>query len=86
MEARDRLSEEGIETAYMRLRSLPIGQEVRDFIAEYENIYVVEMNQDGQLHMILRTDIPERAMHLKSVSRNDGWPLTARWITQEITK
>ena len=86
MEARDRLSKQGIDTAYMRIRGLPISQEVRDFVAAYDNIYVVEMNQDGQLHIILRTDIPERAMNLKSVARNNGWPLTARWITEEITK
>jgi 2-oxoglutarate ferredoxin oxidoreductase subunit alpha len=84
-EARDQLRAAGIESGYLRLRSLPISQDVRDFIGEYETIFVVEMNHDGQLCTILRTDEPAHALKLVSVSRNNGWPLSAKWITNEIT-
>ena len=83
-EARDQLRKQGIESGYLRLRALPIGQEVRDFIDEYGTVFVVEMNQDGQLNIILRSEEPAHAMKLISVARNNGWPLTARWITDEI--
>ncbi|MBX3013368.1 MAG: 2-oxoacid:acceptor oxidoreductase subunit alpha [Caldilineaceae bacterium] len=83
-EARDRLQKSGVETSYLRLRALPINQTVRDFIASYETIYVVENNFDGQLHKILLTETPEHATRLHSVAKCDGLPLSARFITESI--
>jgi 2-oxoglutarate ferredoxin oxidoreductase subunit alpha len=84
MEARDRLDDAGISSAYLRLRALPIGQEVRDFIEAHEIIFVVEANSDGQLRLILQTEEPARATRLIQAAKGDGWPITARWITETI--
>ena len=46
-EARDQLAAQGITTSFMRLRALPIGSEVRDFISRHENLVLIEMNRDG---------------------------------------
>jgi len=83
-EARDRLHSAGLETSYLRLRALPISQTVRDFVASYDAVYVVENNFDGQLHKILRTELPEYATRLVSVAKCDGLPLSARFITESI--
>ncbi len=83
-EARDRLHTAGVETSYLRLRALPIDQTVRNFIANYDKVYVIENNFDGQLHKILLTEIPEHAMQLVSVAKCDGLPLSARFITESI--
>jgi 2-oxoglutarate ferredoxin oxidoreductase subunit alpha len=83
-EARDRLRNAGIETSYLRLRALPISQTVIDFIGSYDRVFVVENNFDGQLHKVLLTETPENAMRLVSITKCDGMPLSARFITEAI--
>ncbi len=83
-EARDRMRKAGVETSYLRLRALPISQTVRDYIASYDVVYVIENNFDGQLHKILLTETPEYATRLVSLAKCDGMPLSARFITESI--
>ena len=42
------------------------------------------MNRDGQLHTILRAELPEVATRLESLALLDGMPLTARWVVEAI--
>ena len=84
-EARARLRAAGIETSYLRLRALPINDTVHDFVSSYDKVYVVENNYDGQLYTILRSDIPDLAHKLVSAARCNGLPLSARWITEQIS-
>ncbi len=86
IEARARLNAAGVETSYLRLKALPISQSVRDFIADYDHVFVVENNFDGQLHKILVTETPEYATKLHSLRKCDGMPLSARFITDSIVK
>jgi 2-oxoglutarate ferredoxin oxidoreductase subunit alpha len=86
VEARDLLREQGIETAYMRLRALPINNTVREFMRSYDRVFVVENNFDGQLHQILLSEEPVCGGGLVSVSRCNGMPLTATWIAEQINK
>jgi 2-oxoglutarate ferredoxin oxidoreductase subunit alpha len=83
-EARDMLRAGGIESAYMRLRALPINQTVRDFLHQYRRVFVVENNHDGQLQQILLSEEPICGGDLISVARCNGLPLTARWIADTI--
>lgn len=83
-EARDRLAAEDIATDFMRLRALPVNDEVRSFVAEHDVTFVIELNRDGQLHAILQTELPEMATKLVSLAYLDGMPLTARWVTEAI--
>jgi 2-oxoglutarate/2-oxoacid ferredoxin oxidoreductase subunit alpha len=84
-EARDRLSAEGLPTSFLRLRALPINDEVEAFIARHERVYVIEMNRDGQMHTILSSELPGLATRLVSLAHMDGMPLTARWVAEAIT-
>ncbi len=85
IEARDMLREQGVETSYMRLRALPLGEEVREFIGQHDVCYVVELNFDGQMHQLVQLHTPEYAMRLRSIAHCDGLPLTARFISEKIT-
>lgn len=85
-EARDRLRAEGFLTDYLRLRALPANETVTDFIENHESVLVIENNADGQLHSILSWDAPTAAAKIVSVSRCNGMPLTARWITDEVSR
>ncbi len=84
-EARDRLRDAGIETDYLRVRALPLSPEVRAFIERHERVYVVEQNRDGQLHAILRTELPgDLVDRLRSIRHYNGVPIDAAAITQPL--
>ena len=85
-ESRDQLQREyKLETSYLRLKAYPFTQEVRDFIARYDRIYVVDQNRDGQIHLLMKLDFtaPEIAK-LRSVRHYSGMPIDARSVTDEI--
>ena len=85
-EARDQLKKDGLELSFLRLRALPIGPEVREFVAAHERVYVIELNRDGQLRAILQTELPEHAARLVSAAHLDGMPLTASWVAARLKK
>ena len=55
-EARDHMADDGIHSSYMRLKALPISNAVKDFVARYDRVYVIELNRDGQMHNILQSE------------------------------
>ncbi len=83
-EARAHLKTAGVPTDFLRICSLPFHDEVREFIANHDQVYVVEINRDGQMKQLLTLYAPELATHLIKVAHIDGLPLTARWIKDEI--
>jgi 2-oxoglutarate/2-oxoacid ferredoxin oxidoreductase subunit alpha len=85
-EARDRLSADGIETNYLRIRALPLRQEVVDFILNHERVYVVENNFDGQMAQLIRMEIPQDTTHVKSLASGDGLPMTPRFVHESILR
>ncbi len=82
-EARDRLASQ-LPTSFLRLRALPINQQVRDFVAAHERVYVIELNHDGQMCSILRAEMPDYAARIRSIAHLDGLPLTARWVQERL--
>ncbi len=83
-EARDLLAACGIQTDYMRIRSLPFGKEVVAFLDEHKSLIVVEMNRDGQLHQLLTLEHPESAAKMVKAAHLDGLPLNAQWVEAQI--
>ena len=83
-EALETLSVKGYKIDHLRMRSLPTAPEVKDFVHLYERNYVIELNRDGQLHQILRLEIPESSLKLISLSHLDGLPLTSQWVVNQI--
>jgi 2-oxoglutarate/2-oxoacid ferredoxin oxidoreductase subunit alpha len=77
-------NEHGLKTDYLRIRAIPFTKEVDAFLAKYEQIFVVEMNRDGQMNQILLTEYPQYAAHFKSVAYGDGMPASAKWIREGI--
>ncbi len=83
-EARDLLAAAGLKTNYLRLRALPITEKVETFIRENDEIFIVEMNHEGQLREILSIEMPEESKKFISSTLNNGLPLTAKWIRDDI--
>ena len=85
-EAIDNLENVGISMDYMRIRAMPFHDEVSDFIKTHEKIFVVELNRDGQLSQLLTLFAPDQSKKLVKISKTDGLPLSAKWISNEIIK
>jgi 2-oxoglutarate ferredoxin oxidoreductase subunit alpha len=78
--------EQGIATDYLRVRAFPFTQEVHDFVAQHEIVYVVEQNRDAQLKGLLKLDLdPTLVVKLQSVLHFNGLPIDARSVTNSIT-
>jgi len=83
-EAQDDLEKAGMPLDYLRVRAIPFNQLVEKYIQDHSEIFVVEMNRDGQLCQILTINYPAYAERFKSAAHADGMPLTARWIRETI--
>jgi 2-oxoglutarate/2-oxoacid ferredoxin oxidoreductase subunit alpha len=85
LEAQHQLLEEhGIKSDFMRVRALPFTKGVDDFLAKYDQLFIVEMNRDGQLDQIMKTEYPEYAVNFRSVAFGDGLPAAATWVREGI--
>jgi 2-oxoglutarate/2-oxoacid ferredoxin oxidoreductase subunit alpha len=84
-EARDRFADEGVSFSSLRIKALPVGPEVRSFIAAHERVVVIEMNRDAQLAGILRAEMPDLAPRIASIAYLDGLPFTADFVVGRLT-
>ncbi|MEX2239149.1 MAG: 2-oxoacid:acceptor oxidoreductase subunit alpha [Burkholderiales bacterium] len=84
-EALDALAEKGIFVNALRVRSFPFQDEIYDFCQSHSKIFVVEQNRDAQLKTLLVNEAGINPASLISVLHYDGTPITARFITKEIS-
>ena len=77
-------TQHGIKADFLRVRALPFTDEVTEFVNNYDQVFVVEMNRDGQMNQILTVEYPQRAPYFKSVAYGDGMPASARWVREGI--
>jgi 2-oxoglutarate ferredoxin oxidoreductase subunit alpha len=80
------LERQGIHLDQMRLRGFPFHDDVTDFIADHDHVFVVEQNRDAQLKMLLVNECGIAPDKLISVLHYDGTPITERFITREIAE
>ncbi|HUJ98293.1 MAG TPA: 2-oxoacid:acceptor oxidoreductase subunit alpha [Stellaceae bacterium] len=83
-EALDALEEQGIHLDGLRLRGFPFGQEVADFVASHDQVFVVEQNRDAQLRSLLLSECGLSPAKLTPVLHYDGTPITERFISRAI--
>jgi len=85
-EALDALDRADIHLDALRLRAFPFPDSVRDFIATHEQVFVVEQNRDAQMRSLLVNELEVAPARLTKVLHFDGTPITARFITEAITR
>jgi 2-oxoglutarate/2-oxoacid ferredoxin oxidoreductase subunit alpha len=83
-EALTALEAQGIHLDTMRIRAFPFSDDVLDFIAAHDQVFVVEQNRDAQLRMLLVNEGAVDPAKLIPMLHYDGTPITARFITREI--
>ena len=85
-EALDSLEQQGMHFDALRVRAFPFHDQVADFIAEHDHLFVVEQNRDGQLRMLLINECSIDPAKVTPVLHYDGTPVTARFIVKEVAQ
>jgi 2-oxoglutarate/2-oxoacid ferredoxin oxidoreductase subunit alpha len=85
-EALDVLPGSGIHLDAMRLRAFPFPASVAQFIADHDQVFVVEQNRDAQMRSLLVNELEVDPAKLVRVLHYDGTPITARFITNAIAQ
>jgi 2-oxoglutarate/2-oxoacid ferredoxin oxidoreductase subunit alpha len=85
-EAIEGLAAAGHHLNTLRVRAFPFGQEVEEFAAQHDLVFVVEQNRDGQLRMLLMNECGIDPAKLVPVLHYDGSPVNARFIMGGITR
>jgi len=83
-EARHVLAKQGLKTRSLRLRALPVHDEVLQFIKDCKTLYVVEQNRDAQLADILRLELPDIAGKIQSILEYGGLPMPAKVVIDAL--
>ena len=83
-EAVEMLAEQGVAVDVMRVRGFPFHDDVAAFIAEHDQVVVVEQNRDAQLRMLLVNELEANPARLPKLLHYDGAPITARFIAAGI--
>ncbi len=76
--------QDGIHLDSLRIRAFPFHDEVLDFIARHDRVFVVEQNRDAQLRTLLMVDGGVDGSKLLPILHYDGTPITARFIRGAI--
>ncbi|HEV2531513.1 2-oxoacid:acceptor oxidoreductase subunit alpha [Phenylobacterium sp.] len=83
-EALDALEGQGRHVDALRVRGFPFSDEVYEFIAAHDRVFVVEQNRDAQLRTLIVTEGEVDPGKLTPVLHYDGTPITARFIAGQI--
>lgn len=85
-EALDALERRGLDVDGLRIRAFPFSDAVTEFIAEHDQVFVVEQNRDAQLRMLLINECGVDPSKLVATLHYDGTPITARFIVREVSE
>jgi 2-oxoglutarate ferredoxin oxidoreductase subunit alpha len=85
-EALESLASMGIFVNALRIRAFPFQDEINDFVQSHSKVFVIEQNRDAQLKTLMVNDAGINPASLISVLHYDGTPITARFITEEISQ
>jgi 2-oxoglutarate/2-oxoacid ferredoxin oxidoreductase subunit alpha len=83
-EALEALEDRGIHLDTLRIRAFPFHDDVLDFVAGHERVFVVEQNRDAQLRTLLMNEGDLDPAKLVPILHYDGTPITARFIVKAI--
>jgi 2-oxoglutarate/2-oxoacid ferredoxin oxidoreductase subunit alpha len=83
-EALRSLAAQGIYVNALRVRAFPFQDEIAEFVASHNKVFVVEQNRDAQLKTLLVNDAGVNPASLVPILHYDGTPITARFIADAV--
>lgn len=85
-EAVDYLAADGVALDSLRIRAFPFNREVEDFIANHDQVFVIDQNRDGQMRSLLINECEVNPAKLIPLLHYDGMPVTARFIQERVNE
>ena len=85
-EAQDILESKNVPADFLTIKALPLTDSVKEFIESHDTVYVVELNRDGQMHQILTVEYPKLTEKMVSLTKHNGYSLSAEWVVSELLK
>jgi len=85
-EALSSLEHAGLHLDALRVRGFPFADEIFEFVAAHDRVFVIEQNRDAQLRTLLINEGEIDPSRLTAVLHYDGTPITARFITEAVTR
>ncbi len=74
-----------LDVDYLRVRAYPFTDEIHEFVASHDRIYVVEQDRDAQLASLLKLDLAaSEATKFRSILHFNGLPIDASSVTTEL--
>ena len=86
LEADERLAEQDVHIDLLRVRGFPFNADVEQFIAEHDQVFVVEQNRDAQLRSLLVNELEIDPKRLLKLVHFDGTPITAKFIADGMVE
>ncbi|MEQ9288719.1 MAG: 2-oxoacid:acceptor oxidoreductase subunit alpha [Cyclobacteriaceae bacterium] len=84
LEAIDLLNNEGTVLDMMRIKAFPFHNDVKEFIDNHQQVFVIEQNRDAQFRSLMIAEMDLAPEKLIPVLNYDGMPITADIIMKEI--
>lgn len=79
-----KLKHDGLEVDYLRVRALPLTDDVNEFVSKYDKVFVIDQNRDGQMTEFVQTTYPMMASKVSAVKSYDGLPVRAYDLHKKI--
>ncbi|MFZ1991350.1 MAG: 2-oxoacid:acceptor oxidoreductase subunit alpha [Alphaproteobacteria bacterium] len=79
------LERQGFHLDTMRIRAFPFADEIVDFINAHDQVFLIEQNRDAQMRTLIAAECGIDPARINSILHYDGTPITARFITAEIS-
>lgn len=83
-EALDLLAQQGQAISDLRIRAFPFGDEIMDYIMQFDRVIVIEQNRDAQLKSLLVNEFSLDPERFYSVLNYDGLPITAAFLVEQM--
>ena len=74
----------GVGLDYMRVRAFPFSEDVEQFLAAHELLFVVEQNRDAQLRALLTLETAVEKAKLRSLLHYNGLPISSAFIVEGV--
>lgn len=81
---RQNLKKQNVSSNFMRIRSFPFTQNVKDFLEKQSEVFIVEQNRDAQLKQLLSGEFIDQAHKFKSILQYDGRPFYSKNIEKQF--
>ncbi len=85
-EALESLETQGLHLDTLRIRAFPFADAIADFIAQHDQVFIIEQNRDAQMMKLIVNECAIDPARFISILHYDGTPVTARFVIAAVAE